>query len=887
MRGAGCDVQALNVARGFSRATLLALTLLYSPTVSAQPAVDGAIRIVVVDPSGAVIVGAHVTVTPVTATLATPTAQSRNTGPDGEARVTSLVPGRYTIRVESPGFETATIRDVRVRSGDNKREVKLAIARLAETVDVGRDPRERGADPRSDAFATVLGPDAINELPDDPDEMERILNDMAGPGAVMRVNGFRGGKLPPKDQIAQIRFHRNMFAADTHEPGFMSIDIITKPGLENWRGATNIGVRDSALDARNPFAPEKGDEHFRRLAFSLSGPLWKKRTSLALSAETVDAFDSKTIVAALPTGYFADSVRKPNATLNWSARLEHALSPNQILRFEGQHNHNQLDNQGVGDYDLFDRAYRQAGDEALVRGSMAGSIRKSLYNELRFQWRSLSTVYTPASLAPAVLVLNAFNSGGSQIGGQQDSNEILLADDLDIASGKHAMRAGFQIDGGRYDTSVARNTGGTFTFSGLDAFNAAQPTTFTRNVGDPQVAVSQWQGAIYFQDDYRLRRELTVSGGIRVEAQQHIGGVHPGPRGGIAWSPFKNGKTTIRAGAGVFFDWLDAGTYEQAVQLDGTHQRISTITSPGFPVPSSGENSMILPAGRVELSPGLLQPGLREANAAIERQLPGNLRVSAMFVARRGVNLLRGVDMNAPLADGLRPYPLAGTITSVESIASSSFDAMFVNVNYSRPERRIFIGANYALARSINDTDGVFNLPADSHDLAAERGPALTDARHRFTSLANFPLFKKLTLGTAIRLQSALPYNITTGFDENHDTVSNDRPAGVTRNTGRGGTIVDVGSRLTWTVGFGGAPPTGPGGPQVAIVRGGEADPLRSMPSGSSDTRYRLELYLQGYNLTNHTNATNFSGVQTSPFFGQATAASAARRLELGARLVF
>ncbi|HEY2151932.1 MAG TPA: carboxypeptidase-like regulatory domain-containing protein, partial [Vicinamibacterales bacterium] len=294
--------RAGHVVKGFGRAALLLLALLCPWAASAQGAADATFRVVVVDPSGAVIVGAHVTMTPTAPGAA---AQSLDTGPDGEARLTSLVPGRYTIRVESPGFETATVREARVSRGDNRREVKLAIARLAETVDVGRDPRERGADPRSDALATVLGPDAINELPDDPDEMERILNDMAGPGAVMRVNGFRGGKLPPKDQIAQIRFHRNMFAADTHEPGFMSIDIITKPGLENWRGATNIGVRDAALNARNPFAPEKGDEHFRRLAFSLSGPLWKKRTSLSLSAETVDAFDSKTIVAALPTGYFA------------------------------------------------------------------------------------------------------------------------------------------------------------------------------------------------------------------------------------------------------------------------------------------------------------------------------------------------------------------------------------------------------------------------------------------------------------------------------------------------------------------------------------------------------------------------------------------------------
>src|SRR5205807_8941709 len=136
--------------------------------------------------------------------------------------------------------------------------VKLKLARLSETVNVGRDPRERASDDRGDAFATILGQAEINELPDDPDEMERVLKEMAGPGAVMRVNGFRGGKLPPKDLIQQIRFRRNRFAADTHEPGLISVDITTNPGLDNWRGPTHMGLRSSALNARTAFAQVKG-----------------------------------------------------------------------------------------------------------------------------------------------------------------------------------------------------------------------------------------------------------------------------------------------------------------------------------------------------------------------------------------------------------------------------------------------------------------------------------------------------------------------------------------------------------------------------------------------------------------------------------------------------
>ena len=70
-------------------------------------------------------------------------------------------------------------------------------------------------------------------------------------------------------------------------------------------------------------------------------------------------------------------------------------------------------------------------------------------------------------------------------------------------------------------------------------------------------------------------------------------------------------------------------------------------------------------------------------------------------------------------------------------------------------------------------------------------------------SLANLPLRKRFRLGTSLRVLSALPYNITTGRDDNGDTSSNDRPAGVTRNTGRGSTLVDMGARLSWSIGFG------------------------------------------------------------------------------------
>jgi hypothetical protein len=865
------------------------LTMLLSTASMAQPRTDATLRVTVVDPSGAVIVGAGVTLrhTRDLPTASETDGSTLDTTARGDVVFTTLEPGTFTIHVESPGFEPADVAGVRVRAGDNRREVKLKIAKLAETVQVGRDPRERASDPRGNAFATVLDQAQIDELPDDPDEMEQMLRDMAGPGSVLRVNGFRGGRLPPKGQIQQIRFRRNMFAADTHEPGFVSIDITTKPGIDNWRGSTGLGFRSDALSARNAFAPVKGDEQYERYSFSVSGPLWKQHTSLSLSADGTDAFDSKTIVAALPSGYFSDTVRKPNDSINFTARLEHMLTKSQMFRAEFQRSHSKAENLGVGDYDLIDRGYRQTRTENVLRASNAGAIGKTMYNELRVQWLNEGSTFTPTSVAPAVLVLNAFNAGGAQLVGSSGSDVASITDDLDIAKGRHAIRAGVQLDAGRYRTSELRNSGGTFTFASLDAYDAGMPTTYSRNAGDPRVAISQAQLGLYVQDDIRARKDLTVSAGLRHEYQSLVGGFNLAPRGGITWSPFKSGKTTIRTGGGVFFDWFDAQTYEQAVQLDGTHQQIETVMQPGYPNVRFGDQTVVLPAGRVQFASNLAQPRLTEAIAAVEQALPGDVRVNTMYIARRGTNQLRGVNINAPLANGLRPDPASGTITEIQSVAATEFDAISVNLNYSRPQQRLFIAANYTFGRSLNDTDSPFGLPADNYNLAAERGPALGFSRHRFMSLANVPLKRRFRLGTSLRVQSPAPYNITTGRDDNGDTVSNDRPAGVTRNTGLGATQIDLGLRLSWSLAFGGAAPP-PAGPQVRVVRGDSADPLSGMGGmDGAGKRYALELYVQAYNALNHFNALNFSGVLSSPFYGQPTAAAAPRRVEVGGRIGF
>jgi hypothetical protein len=809
----------------------------------------------------------------------------------GEAVFEALPNGRYTITAESAGFEAKSLPDFRLR-GNARREMKLNLAKLAEEITVARDPRERATDPRGDSFSNVLTRAQIDALPDDPDEMEETLKQMAGPGAVVRVDGFRGGKLPPKSQIRSIRFRRDMYAAENHGGGMVFVDVHTNPGGGPFRGTADFTFRDESLNARNPMAPRRGPEQQQNAGFTASGTLWKNRTGFSFTSSGGTGYDSRTIVAALPDTQVAGVIRRPADRAGFSARLDHSLTPAHTLRASYQRNDTSNDNLGVGDLDLPQRAYSRQTSEDVFRLSLMGPAGRSLFSESRFQIRWGTTESESLTSQPAVIVLDSFNTGGAQIGGGRRAKEIELASDIDFAKGRHSARAGLLLEAGRYRGDEVRNAAGTFTFSSLEAFEAGRPTTFTQRTGNPLVEFSHAQFGWYVQDDIRVNKALSLSLGVRHEVQTHVDDwLNIGPRAGATWSPFKSGKTIFRGGIGIFYDWYDSLTYEQTLRVDGVRQSELAVQNPGFPDPLIGGSVTVLPSGRIVQADGLKLPTVLRSNLALERAIGTTTRLIAGYSFGRGRNLLRGRNINAPDASGQRPDSSAGTITQVESTGRSLTHMLHTSLNINAPWHRTNLFLNYTLARLRNDTDGPFSLPADNFDLAAEWGPSPGDARHRASALFNMDLWYGLKVSTTVNAQSGLPYNITTGFDGNGDTVSNDRPAGQNRNGGRGEGRVDVGGRLSWTFGFGerrdGANGSG-GTPQIVIrTIGGPPAEMGGFSGGADNKRWRFELYLAGSNLLNRTNRLAYSGVMTSPFFGQATSAMAGRRLEIGTRFYF
>lgn len=892
MKGNGAQVTRRRIVACYIGGCLL----LAATAAGAQgPVRTGTLRVIVQDPSGAVIPGALVQVRGAEPGTAGVVLSDLPSNGQGVATARNLPPGRYSLDVSFPGFETRAVPDVRVRDGDNKREVMLPLQKLDENVSVARDPATSASDPNSDRFSTVLSKEQIDALPDDPDEMERMLKEMAGPGSTIRVDGFRGGKLPPKSQIRSIRFSRDMFAAENHGGGMVFVDIVTQPGLGPLRGGLDLTFRDDAMNARNAFVSEKGAEQTQQYNVNLSGTILRNRTSFSLTAGGASLYDSANVFAKTPAGSSVALVRRPSDRVNFNGRLDHALTNAHTLRANVQQNENDQRNLGVGSFDLSDRAYGRTSGDAILRLSETGPWGRTLFSESRFQVRRTSSESVSAFELPTVRVLDAFTAGGAQQAGRRSTTEIEWATNVDWAKGKHAVRGGALVEGGRYRSDTRTNYLGTYTFASLADFEAERPATYTRRTGNPLVEYSHWQAGMFVQDDWRVRKDLTLSAGVRQEFQNNLrDGWNLAPRMGMTWSPFKNGRTTVRGGGGIFYDWLDADSYEQTLRVDGVRQQDLVIRNPGYPDPfAGGATQEVLPTSQYLLSPDLVMPKRTMLVTGVSHQFSPVVNLNVNYSRTRGYDRLRGRNINAPLVNGLRPDLAFGNVTQVESTARSSSDMVSAGFRVNSPNRRTFLFANYAWVRQRNDADGAFSLPASSYDLAAEWGPAAGVSRHIFSAMVNTTL-KSVRLGLSGTARDGAPYNITTGRDDNGDTVFNDRPAGVGRNSAIGRGMWDVAARVSYAFGFGDRPPAGGdghgGGPVMIVQRAGGAagDMLGGLGGGGAENkRIRFELYVSAQNLFNHVNPVGFSGVMTSPFFLQPTASMAGRRLDVGMRVGF
>jgi hypothetical protein len=873
---------------------LAAVAFLAGATAAhAQVARDARLLITVVDPSSAFIPGAMVTVNgsePATRAVM----QRAETSRDGVAIVAHLVPGRYTVSAEFTGFERGQLVDVRVRPGDNRQVVGLPLQKIQESLAVAPELQDSAADSRGPAFGTALTREQVEELSDDPDEMQRQLEDLAGPDSVIRIDSFEGATLPPKTQIKAIHISRDQFAAENHGAGGTFIDIITQPGAGPIRTNLNYNVHTSGMTARNPLATTKNADQAQTYGLFMNGGLIKEKASFGIGLRANNVFTMPVLTAALPGGTRAETLRvkTPRDARFFNANFDYAITRDQTVRLAYNQNDTVNSNVGIGGYNLPERGYTTENHTHSLRIQEAGPLGRRMFTNTRVTIGWTENSSRAAVELPTIRVLDAFTAGGAQMAGGRRTKDVTIASDVDYVRGIHSVRAGTLIEINRFVSDNASNYLGTYTFESIDAYNAGQPRTYTRRIGDPRLRFSSAEAGVYVEDDVRIRKGLTVTPGVRYEAQAHVSDYNNvGPRFGATWAPFKNGKTTLRGSWGIFYNWLSSNTYEQTLRVDGFRQRELNVLDPAYPDPF-GSLGTVTPVNRYLLDPALDNTKNWRVSTGVEYAVTRRLRGTATYRYLSGNALLRGLNLNAPV-HGLRPDPAFGNVIEVVSDGRSRQHVLQFFAQTSPPPpsqsggplwnwKRWGMFSSYTINVSHNNTDGAFNTPATG-SLDDEWAAASGANRHRLRAGFTAAMLRNLGVQIDGQFLTGDPYTIQTGLDDNGDSIFNDRPAGVARNTAwmPAQFSMHLGASYAWTFGPKVIPTNGPriyGTPAGAQV-------LTAVPAPQGRFRISLNVFVQ--NLTNRVNLAGYSGVLTSPLYGKPTTAIKPRRVNVGVGLGF
>jgi hypothetical protein len=825
-------------------ALIIGLALLLLPlTLRAQAATRakgqsgrGSVSGEVLDPSGAAVAGATVSIAPAQGGAA----RVATTDKGGAFHFGDLPAGDYRLTAGAANFAQTSQAAVEVRAGKSERvRLSLSLRTQQQSVTVSAQNVQVSVAPQENASAMVMHQDDLKALANDPDELLIQLQELAGPsvgpnGPTIYIDGFSGGDLPPKEAIQAVKVNSNPFDVEHAHLGYGRIEIITKPGYQKYHGGASVYANYSAWNSISPFLAGHPQPPYHTLLYNgqFGGPLGQKSsffTDYQRRSINHDTLVNTTILnptTLTPENYTA-ALTAPRLLTNWTLRLDHQMTPTNTLTARYNYFGISAQNQGVGGQSLPDQAYAASRRHHLIQLSDTQAIGASTLNQLMMQILHFNDTQSPNLQSPTLEVLGAFSGGGYTGGIENRSESHYQFENLtSFTTGRHQVEIGEAAREIVRGEAFYNNFNGTFIFNSLANYQETEkdlaagetmaqiaaagqgPSQFNLTAGNPYAYVRRLDGSAFGEDDWKLRPNLLLSYGLRFESE-NVMSDHAdfAPRVGLAWGP--NNKTVVRGGWGVFYDRLDDDQMIQAEHLNGVNELQYVIGNPvffpTFPPPAKIAAQYSPTPTVYRIAPNMQAPYLSTAAASIERQVRRNFTASITYLNSRGERQFLSNDVNAPLpANGVRPFgEAAGNIYQYESLGIFRQNQAIANFNW-RGDRMSLFG--YYMWNSANsDTAGVDSFATDPYNLMADYGRARFDIRNRFFMGGSVSLPWGVQLYPMLLARSGIPFSITISNDVFGTGLHNARPAPATAST----PPVDL--RVTPYGNFNVAPsPTGP-----------------------------------------------------------------------------
>jgi hypothetical protein len=770
-------------------------------------AATGTLRGQVTDPSGAVVANASVAVL----VSGGPT-HSATTSKTGGYEIGNLPPGQYTVTANAQGFAVFVQSDVSVAAGQVAQfNIALDINVQQEKVTVQENTTQVDVNPANNASQIVLTGKDLEALPDDPDELQSDLEALAGPsagpnGGQLYIDGFTAGQLPPKSSIREIRINQNPFSAEYDKLGYGRIEIFTKPGTDKLHGQVSVVGNDSAFNTRNPFLGNAEQSPYDSLIYmgNIGGPI-NKKASFFLDVQRRN-IDEIAIVDAPQFGP-PESVPNPRTRTNIGPRIDYQLTPSNTLTVRYQYYRDTWQNNGVGGLVLPEAGYNTLSTENTLQITDTQVLSTKVINETHFQYLRDNSNQTPLSTAPSLSVAGAYTGGGAAGGLQTDyQDHYELQNYTSISQGNHFLKFGGRLRAVHDANTSGAGFNGTYSFQCLPGSSGCNPSQLSFDATPsgvvPTVVATVVDAGLYVQDDWKVRPNLTLSGGLRFETQNAI---HDhadwAPRLSFAWGIGGGGKsapkTVLRGGFGIFYNRITQDMVLNAERLNGITQQQYTVANPtGFPVlPAPGT----LPTNTqttYQINPTLHAPYIIQSAVSVERQVTKIANATLTYLNSRGVHQLLSLNVNAPTPGTPNnsplsniPNPAVGPIYQYASDGVFWQNQLIANFNI-RAGARLSLFGYYSLNYANSDPIGSFSsgstnaaafttsFPSNQYDLKVDYGRASFALRDRVFVGGTIGLPRGFRLSPFMIFNSGSPYNVTVGAqDLSNDSLFNDRPA--------------------------------------------------------------------------------------------------------------